>query len=273
MEEQVEMDVVRIEVAPKMLLPNSWNPNEMTADEYQLLKEHILEDGFLDPPIVRDNKDGTYTITDGENRWRAATDIGLEVIPVDVLQDEKYDDDDELRLKTVSFNVLHGKMNPEKFLSLHRAVAKKFGEAEIHRQMGFTKRHGVQKLIRQVSKNMSSTLSPEAAAAFQKRAKEAKTISDLEKIIQHIFQEYGATVDHNFMIFASGGKQHIYIAMSKETHIAMKQIMKHAETSRVDINGVIGEALQGVASELKKAKRKNKAAERKAAKDKEGKEK
>ncbi len=266
MEAQIEMDVVRLEVAPKALIPNSWNPNEMTADEYQLLKEHILEDGFIDPVTARDNEDGTYTITDGENRWRVAKDIGLELIPVDILQGEKWKDDDELRLKTVSLNVLHGKMNPEKFLSLHRAVAKKFGETEIHRQMGFTKRHGVQKLIRQVSKNMKDTLSPEAAAAFEKRAREAKTISDLEKIIQHIFQEYGATVDHSFMIFASGGKQHIYIAMSKETHIAMKQIMKHAETSRVDINGVIGEALQGVANELKKAKRKKKAAEKKAAK-------
>ena len=269
MEEQVEMDVVRIEVPPAKLIPNNWNPNEMTADEYQLLKEHILEDGFLDPPTVRDNKNGTYTITDGENRWKVATDIGLEVIPVDVLQDEKFDDDDELKLKTVSFNTLHGKMNPEKFLSLHRDVAKKFGEAEIHRQMGFTKRHGVQKLIRQVTKNVSENLSPEAAAAFQKRAREAKTISDLEKIIQHIFQEYGATIDHNFMIFASGGKQHIYVAMSKTTHLAMRQIMKHAETSRVDINEVIGAALQGVADELKKAKRKKKAAEKKAAKGKE----
>jgi len=253
-----------MDLSPAALIPNNWNPNEMTDDEYQLLKEHILEDGFLDPPTVRDNKDGTYTITDGENRWRAAKDIGLEVIPVDVLQDEKFEDDDQLKLKTVSFNMLHGKMNPEKFVTLHRDVVKKFGEEEIHRQMGFTKRHGVQKLIRQVTKDMKDSLSPEAAAAFEKRAKEAKTINDLEKIIQHIFQEFGGTVDHNFMVFASSGKQHIYIAMSKETHLAMKQIMKHAATASVDINEVIGKALQGVANELKKAKRK-KAAKKKTA--------
>jgi hypothetical protein len=269
MTEQVEMDVVRAELSPAALIPNNWNPNSMSADEYQLLKEHILEDGFIDPITARDNSDGTYTITNGEHRWRVAKDIGLELVPVDVLQGKKWEDDDELKLKTVSLNMLHGKMDPEKFVTLHRDVAKKFGEEEIHRMMGFTKRHGVQKLIRQVAKDVKDNISPEAAAAFEKRAREAKTINDLEKIIQHIFQEFGGTVDHNFMVFASSGKQHIYIAMSKDTHSAMKTIMKHSEAARVDINEVIGVALQGVAAELKKASRKKKAAEKKAAKDEE----
>jgi hypothetical protein len=49
----------------------------------------------------------------------------------------------------------------------------------------------------------------------------------------------------------------------------MKTIMKASEAARVDINEVIGVALQGVAAELKKASRKKKAAEKKAAKDEE----
>ena len=269
MAEQIEMDVVRAELSPAALIPNNWNPNSMSADEYQLLKEHILEDGFLDPITARDNNDGTFTITNGEHRWRVAKDIGLEMVPVDILQGQKWEDDDELKLKTVSLNMLHGKMDPEKFVTLHRDVVKKFGEEEIHRQMGFTKRHGVQKLIRQVAKDVKDSISPEAAAAFEKKAKEAKTINDLEKIIQHIFQEFGGTVDHNYMVFASGGKQHIYVAMSKETHSAMKVIMKHSESARVDINEVIGKALQDVAVELKKTARKKKAAAKKAAKDEE----
>ena len=263
MEEQVNPDVVRIHVSPSVLIPNDWNPNEMTPDEYQLLKEHILEDGFLKPPTVRDNGDGTYTITDGENRWQVATDLEMELIPVDVLQGDKWEDDDQLRLKTVSFNTLHGKMDPEKFMKLHKTVVAKFGSDEIHRQMGFTKRHGVQKMIRQVAKNLKDSISPEAAKQFERHAKEARTISDLEKIIQNIMQEYGGTVDSNFMIFTSGGKKHIYIAMSNETQIAMKQITKYAEVEGIDINMVIGSAMQEAANGLKKAAKK-KAAKKKA---------
>jgi hypothetical protein len=65
-------------VAPSELKPNTYNPNRETEDEFLMLLASMREDGFTTPILCL--PDGT--IIDGEHRWRAAQELGLEKVPV-----------------------------------------------------------------------------------------------------------------------------------------------------------------------------------------------
>lgn len=68
-------------VAPDALRPNTWNPNRMDDFMYAKELESIKRFGFAVPIIVRSTATG-LEIVDGEHRWRAAKELGLDRIPI-----------------------------------------------------------------------------------------------------------------------------------------------------------------------------------------------
>ena len=145
------LDVERITISPKKLVGAEWNPNEMTADEFALLKKQISEVGFIKTPIVAEvvDDDGKsfYEIVAGHHRVAAAKELGIKKIPVDVLQGEKWQEKDLRKLQNVRMNVLHGNMNPEKMVSLYNEMVEKYGN-EATQMLGYATDAGIKKLIR-----------------------------------------------------------------------------------------------------------------------------
>lgn len=232
------------------LVPNPDNPNEMNNKEFNLLCDSIKELGFIDPPQAAKLDNGKYLIIGGEHRWKAAKHLGIQKIPVDVLQGDKWESQDLIDFVTVRMNTLHGKMNPEKFLKVYNRVVTKYGKQEVAKYMGYTSEDGIKKIIGVMAKTMKESLPPEMAEEFEKEAKKAKTVADLNNIIQKLFDQYGDTIKYNFMIFSWGGKEHIFVAMNKEVHQAMKKIIKKAKKEELDINEMLGDAIIDIAKEL-----------------------
>tara|TARA_B100000902_G_C27318909_1_gene923042 strand:+ start:4333 stop:5265 length:933 start_codon:yes stop_codon:yes gene_type:complete len=68
--------------------PNEWNPNRQSDHDFELLTKSMEEDGFTQPVVVVNNEknpDYKFKIVDGEHRWRAASALGYEEIPVIVV--------------------------------------------------------------------------------------------------------------------------------------------------------------------------------------------
>lgn len=247
--------VMRALVPVEKLVPMEWNPNEMGQKEFALLVETIRDIGFIDPLTVIPMDGGeTFAINGGVHRWKAAQEAGIKEIPVDILIDKKWQDEDLQKFQAVRSNVLHGKMNPEKFLSIYNQAVEKYGKDKVANLMGYADDAGIRKIVKNVAKEMKASLPPEMAQQFEDQAKEARTVGDLERIIQHLFQEHGDSVKYNFMVFAWGGKEHLYIAMSKKVYQAMKKIMAASRSGELDINELIGEAIENVAAGLPKTK-------------------
>jgi len=107
-------------VKTKSIRPNSWNFNMQSDRLFNSLKEALRRFGRLYPVIVREVEDEKYEIIDGEHRWKALLQLGVESTPVknlgrvsDVLAKE---------LMTI-LNKTRGEANPEKLgLSLSRIV-------------------------------------------------------------------------------------------------------------------------------------------------------
>lgn len=247
------LDVERITIDPKDLVGAAWNPNEMTDEEFSLLKKQISEVGFIKTPIVAavEDDDGKtfYEIVGGHHRVAAAVEIGLSKIPVDVLQGEKWQEADLRKLQNVRMNVLHGSMNPEKMVALYNEMAEKYGE-QATSMLGYASDAGIKKLIKQVSSDIKKSMSPELSEQFEEQAKEARTVGDLDKIIQRFMSEGGDTAKYSFLVFTWGGKEHIYVAMSDKTREAMKRIVRASRSKKIDINEIIEEAIMDAARGL-----------------------
>ena len=235
------------------LEPVSWNANVMTDQELQRLEQSISRDGFLDAVAVIPGVDGMFTINGGEHRWRAAVNLGIKEIACDILWEDRWKDEGNQQLQSVRFNVIKGKMNPEKFLSLHNKVVDKFGKEKIAELMGYTNQSGVDKIIKQVAKQMRESLPEDMAERFDDQAKDAKTLGDLDSIIRHIFEEYGSTSKYGFIVFSFGGKEHVFIAMSKATQVNLKTITDAAQKQNLDVNEIIGDAIESAASRVRLA--------------------
>jgi ParB-like chromosome segregation protein Spo0J len=54
------------------LSANDWNPNVQAPPEHRLLATSILENGWTQPIVAREQNDGTYEIVDGFHRWTVA---------------------------------------------------------------------------------------------------------------------------------------------------------------------------------------------------------
>lgn len=102
---------------PDMLVPNAWNPNRMDAFMYARAVESIREFGFIDPITARPCK-GKYEIIDGEHRWKAASDLGLSLIPVFVLELT----DAKAKKLTILLNELRGSADPASMGNLLKAL-------------------------------------------------------------------------------------------------------------------------------------------------------
>ena len=95
----------KIQLGPiDMFVPNSWNTNEMTEEEFESLKEsvRITKGKYLreNPLKVRENSvPGKLEIVDGEHRWKACKELKITQIPF-----EKIDIDTE---KAQKLNVIY----------------------------------------------------------------------------------------------------------------------------------------------------------------------
>ena len=76
---------------PDQLRPNDYNPNRMNEEAFAEFLAEVRHLGRLPKPIVvRPNGEG-YCIVDGEHGWRAASEIGLDVVPCEIIDVDDFE--------------------------------------------------------------------------------------------------------------------------------------------------------------------------------------
>lgn len=242
------------------LVENCWNPNSMNQEGLDRLTKEIETVGFIEAIQVVPIEDGKYRIIGGEHRVEAARALDMETVPSIVLRGPQWQDEDLQKLVTVRLNVLRGKLSPDKMAMLYNEMAKKYGEEALQDLFAFTDEHAWEKLVSQIKHGLSKAgLPKEKQREFKEKAKEAKTLHDLERILNELWSSYGDTVHQSFMIFTYGKREHVYVAMNKKTRKAMDGIVKHCRETAKDINEVIGPALIALADVLSRGQSKGKA--------------
>jgi hypothetical protein len=218
------------------IIPNSWNVNTQDDLTFNLLQDEIAEVGLIDPLEVVPMEDDVYVILGGEHRWRAAKNLGYEEVPCIILTDTKWADQDLCRFVTVRLNVIHGKVDGDKFVVLYNDLAQKYGADSMQRLMGYTDTQQFQKMLGWVKKGLKQSLPKEMAQQVDEATKEVKSVADLSRIIQEMFNKYGETLSQDFMVFTYGKQSHIYVAMSAQMRRSMDRVMECCRFTGQSIN-------------------------------------
>lgn len=74
--------------------PNEFNPQAMSKNEFERLKQEISETGFIAPIQVVPLDSGKFMILGGEHRWSAAKALGMDKIPCAILKGKKWQEED-----------------------------------------------------------------------------------------------------------------------------------------------------------------------------------
>lgn len=112
------------EIQVRFLEPNPWNPNRMPEDLYQALKAHMEKGGKVDPLIVmQKGLLPPYVIVDGEHRWRAAKELGWEIIACELIECSE----DEAKREGYQRNKFRGTMDVYREAELFASLLEKLG--------------------------------------------------------------------------------------------------------------------------------------------------
>lgn len=87
------------------VISNDYNPNSVSNDKMKLLKQSILDNGFCFPIVtIYDDTLDVYVIIDGFHRHKTALDLGMNKIPIVVLEH----DISKRMAATIQFNKARG---------------------------------------------------------------------------------------------------------------------------------------------------------------------
>jgi Predicted transcriptional regulators len=214
-----------------LLKPNDYNPNYMDDSAFNRLVEEIQNVGFKVPVQTVPLEDGSFRIVDGEHRYHAGKFLNMAELPCFILFEDKFQDQDLQKFMTLRFNVLKGKINPEKFASLFTDLSKRYSEEALQSLMGFTNLDEWTNLTDNIADALESTgLSKPVIEKFKESAKGLKSVDDLTVLLNSIFSENGNDLSYNFISFGLGGKTVIYICCENEG--CFYQIEKMTKTCR-----------------------------------------
>jgi hypothetical protein len=264
--------LLRTEIPPHLLEDNPANPNVMSDREFDLLVDNISKAGFTENIVASPSSlddllyfkeifgqtkkkdfdslwsqieaDGKrLRIVSGHHRNRAAVYLGYEKVPVTILFGDEFDPD-QGDIQLVRHNVIHGHLSPAKFMSLYSKYAEKYGEDLMADVFGFADEDAMRTLIAETEK----TLPDEMKKKFKEAAAEIKTVDDLAKLLNRLFSTYGDTLPYGFMFFDYGGKDSVWLRVSKKTLNALHVIGDRCTHEERTIDSVVGEVLQLIAT-------------------------
>lgn len=131
--EKIYSEIIMVKTTE--VVPNKYNPNIMGNEKFESLMEDFKENGWIGQPvIVSENKNGRYEIIDGFHRWRAATLLNFEKIPITIFKPK---DEEHQKIVTIALNSKRGEMNPLKLASLILELNKKYTLEELSTKLGF----------------------------------------------------------------------------------------------------------------------------------------
>lgn len=114
MSKNTKLNVQHVQV--NQIIPREINANRMDEGKFDFLVKYMNKAGYVQPIIVVDNGDQTFTIVDGEHRWRAAQENGLTDLDVIVVDLSIREQD----IMSLNMNLIHGELQPDKFGALLR---------------------------------------------------------------------------------------------------------------------------------------------------------
>jgi len=223
--------------------PSPRNPRLMKDTQFNFLVQNIQENGFNDPILVDRGyyendklvgEDEFVEVVDGNHRLRAAKLIGLTEIPCLIFP--KRLTPLQRDYMGVRYNTLHNAgFVKDKFTEIVNDLLAEFNDREEVIGLFMQDRDEFERYYQDIRQSLPDGIKEKLPTT----SKEIKTIDDLALILNRMFNDYGDTLDYNFMIFDWGGRDNLWIRCDLELWSRVKEIAEKCESEKKDINEVI----------------------------------
>jgi hypothetical protein len=136
--------------------------------------------------------------------------LGHETAPCIVVDPEVFDEKTRM-LQTARQNHIKGSPNQHRMKNFIKTMIEKhqIGEAELHYEMGFADINEFEALAGEYREALPRD--KQVREEFDRRAKNAKTVAELQAIVESLYNKYGNTAPAHFMIVDCGRKQHLWV--------------------------------------------------------------
>lgn len=226
-----------------LLVKNTANPNKMTAKQFDLLCDNLEKTGMTDAILVRPIDGGKYRIVGGHHRYDAAQYLGFSNVPVCVIDHDDFDEDAET-FQIVRMNMIKGQMDPGSFFQMWEKVQAKYGDDILQDAFGFSDEAMYRKMVESTAKSLPTPLMKEK---FKEAAKEIRTVDGLSKLLNHIFNKYGDTLPHGFMVFDYASQKQVWLHISHKTYKALDILGDMCIQQDRTMDDVVGAIVQQIA--------------------------
>jgi len=222
-------------ISADLLFEHPRNTQKQSKHEFEELCKSIEMNGFDESLLVqpREGQDG-YWIISGNHRKRAGVKKGMTEFPSVIRSDW---DSVKSQIELVRRNFVRGQIDKRAFsdavdmLSLEASLPK----ATIFEQMGFENDEAINALYEQEKEEIRQV---------EKVAKEAassdggiiKLMDDIGYVVSNILAKHGHNVPHSFIVFPTGGKNHMYIAANPSLKKSLEGIATMCSSQNLDIN-------------------------------------
>lgn len=228
------------EIPMNQIVPNDYNYNEMSPEEFNLLSENVDDVNFLDPLLVvpmTNNPKGIpqmFRIIDGEHRYEQQRVDDAETIKCVVADPEIFTEKEQMR-QTARMNRIRGHTDKEKFRKFVNRMLTEHSVPvdEIAYELGYVDQSEFDSLVQAAR---SSLPSQEAKEEFDEVKDAIKTADDLTNLLNRLFTKYGNTITHNFMFLDFDGVESVWIRLKREDFKVIADKIKecHREDATLD---------------------------------------
>lgn len=117
------------------VVANDYNPNAVADPEMELLETSIRSDGFTQPIVVWDNGEN-YEVIDGFHRHLVGKKLGMELLPVVVVNPESTERNDRIA-STIRHNRARGKHRIDSMSEIVVELSRRnWGDEKIAKELG-----------------------------------------------------------------------------------------------------------------------------------------
>jgi hypothetical protein len=220
-----------------ILVEAEWDTQSMSDKEFSDFVENLKEFGLLDSLRVSPLSDGRFKVISGNQTLQALRALGYKGVQCILCND--FDKDIEM-FQMAWLNMIHRKLDIERFIKLYKEVVKKYGKGTVEIFMTPDK---------EMSKSpMKGTKDSEPVGTVQKTGntkKDIMSMDDLGNILEEIFSKHGDTLAQGFLVFSFGRKEHHYVEMDKRLLKRMKYLEELAIAREESITTIFNRALSG----------------------------
>lgn len=225
------------------------NTQKQSKHEFEGLRESIRSGGFDESLIVVPKEDGDgYWIISGNHRYRAGMLEGITDFPV-VIRDDW--DNIKSQMELVRRNYQRGSIDSTQFTNLvNRLVTEESVSIyDIQRDMGFESDTDFETLYRRAKEKEDKETGDAVRDTQNSNAGMVKMIDDLGFVISAILEKYGDTVPYSFIIFPTGGKNHMFIAANPTLKKSLEAVAEACVGQHLDMNVALAGLIQiGIAN-------------------------